>query len=405
MSARETKRLCSGLFRRLVGKNLRTLVVSAGFPYHKSPHLYQWLWVFILLPFLEEDTLNELRENYGKPLRALYRILIRHPQAFARLLHSLTFPLFFEVVEEFEHLDDSAKSRKRPKMIIDDTKSERFGKAMEFIHKLFDPGKDRYIWGYNYVLVLVKAGELVFPLSIMLWVPDTHPQHRSKNDMVREFLQTLQAETQKRGQSLEEVELLIDSAYHVVKVITAAKVLGIRIISKAANTHKFEFEGERLYPREIIEKVKHREWKSFHNGRSYQRVVSMHPTYGQVILLVRKRRLKNGNLVDDVLSCHATFYNALRIDKAYKERWEIELHFKYYKQYLAFGKHSFQKLGAITSQASCVALAGLVVALYRRQCSRKLSFRKAVKQMKAEMTEHNLPDYNNLQGNLLKCAA
>ena len=223
--------------------------------------------------------------------------------------------------------------------------------------------------------------------------------------MVREFLQTLQAETQKRGQSLEEVELLIDSAYHGEKVITAAQKLGIRILSKAANTHKFEFEGKRLYPREIIEKVKHRGWKSFHDGRSYQRVVSMHPTYGQGTLIVRKRRLKNGKLVDDVLSCHATFYNALRIDKAYKERWEIELHFKYYKQYLALGKHSFQKLGAITSQAYCVALAGLAVALYRRQCSRKLSFRKAVKQMKAEMTEHNIPDYNNLQENSLKCVA
>jgi IS4 transposase len=74
-------------------------------------------------------------------------------------------------------------------------------------------------------------------------------------------------------------------------------------------------------------------------------------------------------------------YNGLQINKRYRKRWEIELHFKYYKQYLELGKGQFGKLRAIQSQLYCVALAGLVVALFRHQLPRKVSFRTATKQI------------------------
>ena len=50
------KMLGSRLCQRFTGKTFRTLVIRAGFPYHKAPSLYPWLWVFILLPFLDEDS-------------------------------------------------------------------------------------------------------------------------------------------------------------------------------------------------------------------------------------------------------------------------------------------------------------------------------------------------------------
>ena len=91
---RKLKKASGDLFRHLTGQPLRTLLIRAGFPYHKSPHAFQWLWVFILVPFLEEDSLNELSHTYGKPLRKLYGILLRYPHAFERLMQLLAEPLF-----------------------------------------------------------------------------------------------------------------------------------------------------------------------------------------------------------------------------------------------------------------------------------------------------------------------
>ena len=94
IQSRKLKKGSGDLFRRLTGQSLRKLLIRAGFPYHKSPHAFQWLWVFILVPFLEEDSLNDLSHSYGKPLRKLYGLLIRYPHAFERLMQLLAEPLF-----------------------------------------------------------------------------------------------------------------------------------------------------------------------------------------------------------------------------------------------------------------------------------------------------------------------
>jgi IS4 transposase len=97
--------------------------------------------------------------------------------------------------------------------------------------------------------------------------------------------------------------------------------------------------------------------------------------------------LKNHKIVYDVLICNTPFYTAVRIHNSDKRRWEIELHFKYYKQYLGLGKSQFGKLGSIRSQVACVAIAGLVVALFRRHASRTSSFRQAVKGIVQELRD------------------
>ena len=66
MNKRYLKKSGNSFIKQLLNKYLRKLLIQAGFPYHKSPHLYQWLWVFILLPFLPQDTLNELSDEHGK---------------------------------------------------------------------------------------------------------------------------------------------------------------------------------------------------------------------------------------------------------------------------------------------------------------------------------------------------
>lgn len=386
MSKREKKTKCSRLVRRLTGRSLRHLVIGAGFPYHKSPHLYQWVWVFILLPFLEEDTLNELSEMHGKELRKLYDILSRHPEAFERLLRLLAMPLFFDILGELGAAGLSTQSRRRMRLIFDDTKSEKFGSCMEFLHKLFDSASDRYVMGYNYVLLLAVSGDTVIPLSFVLWLPRSHPGHRSKNDIARDEIIRLSKACDRRGASLSDVELLFDSAFCRQKVMNAGEAAGLRIITKPGGTHKFEFDGELLSPAEIIAKMKERdEWKHLEPGHDYQRVPARHHVYGEVVLVVRRRRQRNGKLVCDLVMCSKTFYNSVRIHKAYRKRWEIEMHFKYCKQHLSLGKAQFQKLGSVRSHISCVALAALVVALFRAQFRRRMSFRRAVKLLRREL--------------------
>jgi len=95
MKKRELKKTSNSFIQKILNKDLRILIIQAGFPYHKSPHLYQWLWVFILLPFLHEDTLNDLSETHGKELRRLYEILTKYPHSFEKLVSSLAIPLFF----------------------------------------------------------------------------------------------------------------------------------------------------------------------------------------------------------------------------------------------------------------------------------------------------------------------
>jgi hypothetical protein len=218
--------------------------------------------VFILLPFLDEDSLNELSEHYGNPLRQLYGILRRSPEAFERFVHLLSHPLWFEVLDEFAAANETAKSRSRLRLLVDDTKAEKFGHCMEFLHKLFDHCHQEYILGYNSVLVLVVSGSFGFPLSFILWLPKEHPKYRSKNDIVRDEVLALQTTCEAQGYDLSEVEFLGDSAYCVQKVFSVADGAGCRVIPKPGNTHKFQGEGAHLSPKEVIEKVKGRTWKS-----------------------------------------------------------------------------------------------------------------------------------------------
>ena len=136
----------------------------------------------------------------------------------------------------------------------------------------------------------------------------------------------------------------------------------------------------------MIEKVKNGCWKRLEPNRFYQRLCVYHHCYGEVVLIIRKKILKNGKIIYDVLLCNKIFYTANRIDKCYSRRWNIEMQFKYYKQYLNLGKAHFRKLEAIQSSLYCVAIAGLLVALYCRKLARFISFRRAVKQIMSFVT-------------------
>jgi len=379
-----SRKVCQ-FINRLTGASLRKLLISAGFPYHKDPLSYKRIWVFIMLPFMKEESLADLALRHGSELKKLYILLNRHPESSERLLHLMSIPVFVTLLRESDLSGETEKSRRRIRIIADDTKSEKFGRHMEFIHKLSDHGKRRHITGYNCIFVTAASGDTVFPLSPVLWLPKIHPARRSRNDIAADEIARLKTVCESHGCNPEKTEILSDSAYCVQKVVISSENAWFRMITKVGDTHKFQFGDEHLTPREIIEKVKNLQWKYPEPGHCYQRITACHHTYGTVILTVRRRELNSGKTAYDVLMCSKTFINSVRIHKSCKKRWETELRFKYYRQYLRPGKSHVRKSGSVRSCLSAAAVAGLIVNLFRQTFFRKMSFRSAVRLIQKEI--------------------
>jgi len=174
-------------------------------------------------------SLADLALRHGSELKKLYILLNRHPESSERLLHLMSIPVFVTLLRESDLSGETEKSRRRIRIIADDTKSEKFGKHMEFIHKLFDPAKKRYITGYNYIFVIAASGDTVFPLSSVLRIPETHPGHRSRNDIAADEIFRLKTACESHGCNSEETEILFDSAYCVQKVVTVAEINSVRV--------------------------------------------------------------------------------------------------------------------------------------------------------------------------------
>jgi len=123
------RKVCQ-FINRLTGVSLRKSVISAGFPYHRDPLSYERIRVFIMLPFMEGESPADLALGHGSELKKLYIILNRHPESSERLLHLTGIPVFVTLLRESDLSGETEKSRRRIRVIIDDTKSEKFVKHM-----------------------------------------------------------------------------------------------------------------------------------------------------------------------------------------------------------------------------------------------------------------------------------
>ena len=123
------RKVCQ-FINRLTGVSLRKSVISAGFPYHRDPLSYERIRVFIMLPFMEGESPADLALGHGSELKKLYIILNRHPESSERVLHLTGIPVFVTLLRESDLSGETEKSRRRIRVIIDDTKSEKFVKHM-----------------------------------------------------------------------------------------------------------------------------------------------------------------------------------------------------------------------------------------------------------------------------------
>ena len=143
--------------------------------------------------------------------------------------------------------------------------------------------------GDNPVVMLAVFGDLVFPLSVRLWLPKPHPQYRSNNALTGDFITHLKRESDRRGGARDQVAILCDRAYGVQKVVWKAQQSGVSVVSPASHHPKVAWAGAWFTPKELIEKVKERAWQFLGKDNDYQRVVATPPVYGSVVLLLRRR--------------------------------------------------------------------------------------------------------------------
>lgn len=62
------------------------------------------------------------------------------------------------------------------------------------------------------MFVIVVSGHFIFPLYVGLWRSSPHVKHRSKNDMLIDFIEDLDQKVATKDKTLSEIEITFDSA-------------------------------------------------------------------------------------------------------------------------------------------------------------------------------------------------
>jgi hypothetical protein len=147
--------------------------------------------------------------------------------------------------------------------------------------------------------------------------------------MLIDFIKDLESQLIAKKLTLSQIEISFDSAFCVQKVIQAVDDACICESSpKQVTTHKFEFEGQKLTPKELIEKVKNGHWKYLAPGRLYQRLFVHHHNYGDVVLIGKKENpCKMAKLFMMPCCVINVFIPQLELIHVILQRWNIEMQF------------------------------------------------------------------------------
>lgn len=82
------------------------------------------------------------------------------------------------------------------------------------------------------MFVIVVSGNFRLKLFVSLWLPESHAEHRSKNDMLIDFIENLKSQFATSVQTLSFVPISFDSAYCVQKVMQAICDTDLKVITK-----------------------------------------------------------------------------------------------------------------------------------------------------------------------------
>ena len=327
-------------------------------------------------------------------IRKLYELLRGGPaqkQDLGEVLQTVSLERFFAEVEQYTQADPSYQSRHRIYIIFDDTLLDKSGRKMAHIHRLFDHCKGCYVLGFHGIVMYVVIGpdakeEFVLDHDVPFY-PEHRPKgYRNPNDrygLAAAFLEFLHQQAEKRQVSLQEVIVLFDRWYFGRRMTQACQALALTWVTQSKSTFVYYIQGQRFTASELLEWVLHQDkLQEHHLGRScyrYYTVLAQSPTFGTVRLVVwyrqdskaKKERRKCKLLVCNNVTCKFT---AIKIIRAHRVRWRVEVMFRTAKQLFRLGEFHQTDEVAICNSLSVAYLTFNIFALAWRAYGKRKGF-------------------------------
>jgi len=247
-------------------------------------------------------------------------------------------------------------------LILDDSKKQKRGKAMEAVGWIRDPLTGKSIRGHQFVTAVLRFRGHVIPWGIRLYVKkeDCHTLGRTFKkttqlaaDIIREF------------EPLAGVKVLVlfDSYYLCPTVVKACRKQGFPFVSTLKSNRNLFRNGRKLktgrYGRNLFARQtkNHLSIRKSHGNVSYTYVDAGWLEVGKIgklhVLFSRKKAESKilGLVTDDPK------LSASQMIRTYDARWSIEVFFKDSKQLLGLGQYQNASLEAAVTHLHLVCFA------------------------------------------------
>jgi len=245
--------------------------------------------------------------------------------------------------------------------ILDDSKKQKRGKAMQAVTWIRDPITGRNIRGHQYVVATIRFRGYTIPFGIRLYV--------KKEDCIS-IKQNFKKTTQLAAELITEFEppeglrvrVLFDSYYLCPVVVKACRRKGFRFVSVLKNNRNLFKNGRklktRLYSRE---QFLHRKKKSFRirKSKGYVQYAYVDAGWLQVSGLGRLHVIFSRKKADPRILGLVTDepnLSASQMIRTYDDRWSIEVFFKDSKQLLGLGQYQNVSYEAAVTHLHLVCL-------------------------------------------------
>lgn len=280
-------------------------------------------------------------------------------------------------------------------LIIDDTRIEKRGKAMEAVTKIYDHKTLRFVRGHIVVTAALMFRGVVLPWKVDLWIPKAQAGdgYRKINQIAAEMISQL---TVPKGL---KVRVLFDAYYLATNVV------------KACESHDFTWFSVASKNRKVVRKhCQTRSIQEFaagvlkHQGRRirlqrvrswrWMRIAKVDGVLGRLgkVRLVLSKRPRDPWKKVLAVATNETGLDARKIMAIYEKRWNIEVLFKELRSSLGFCDYQVLSRNAIERHLHLCCMAHLMLTHH--------ALMDAGAQAKQEKIEVSLPHLSQRLENL-----
>jgi len=228
--------------------------------------------------------------------------------------------------------------------ILDDSKKQKRGKAMEAVTWIRDPLTGRNIRGHQYVTATIRFRGYTIPFGVRLYI-----KKEDCPSLKREFKKTTQlaAELISEFEPPEgvRVRILFDSYYLCPVVVKACRKKGFRFVSVLKNNRNLFKNGRKLktgsYGGSLYRRRKKKTF-SIRKSKGYVKYAYVDAGWLDVSKLGRLHVIFSRKKTDPRILGLVTDdpkLSASQMIRTYDDRWSIEVFFKDSKQLLGLGQY------------------------------------------------------------------